>query len=309
MLLRSGDFKVRGEDHPRCPLCESTGARASYLPGAYHDGQLYRYMTCSSCWVVYVAPTPSPEVLLRFYDASYFADISEAEAVQSHRLASLEDLEAFCPRGRLLDIGCGVGSYLAAARARGWDIAGIEVSEIAVRIAGERTGAPVWLADEFKDASSHVRFDALHFGDVLEHLPNPRGALRYYLNYLCPGGVIAVDGPLEANPHLALWALQAHLWLKRALRMATTANGPPYHMWLATGKAQLAFFESAGLRTLRFEIYETPWPMPASARLGDPLPRLAKWAVGALSGCLSASWLGRRLGWGNRFRYLGRWTG
>lgn len=309
MSARSGDFKVRGEGHLGCPICGSTEARASYLPGAYHGGQLYRYMMCSSCGIVYVAPTPSPEVLLRFYDASYFADTSEAEAVEPHRLASLEDLETFCPRGRLLDIGCGTGTYLAAARGRGWDVVGVEVSEVAARIAGERTGAPVWLADELVAAAGGVRFDALHFGDVLEHLPNPRGALRYYLNYLRRGGVIAVDGPLEANPHLALWALQAHLRLKRALRMATTASVPPYHVWLATGKAQLAFFESAELATLRFRVYETPWPLPASARLGDPLPQLAKWAVGALSGRLSASWMGRRLGWGNRFRYLGRWTG
>lgn len=43
------------------------------------------------------------------------------------------------------------------------------------------------------------RFDAIHLGDVLEHLPHPASLLRE-LEPL--GGVFFIEGPLENNPSL-----------------------------------------------------------------------------------------------------------
>jgi SAM-dependent methyltransferase len=47
-------------------------------------------------------------------------------------------------RGRLLDIGCGGGGFLAAMRDRGWQVQGVEPDPEAARLARERYGLEVF---------------------------------------------------------------------------------------------------------------------------------------------------------------------
>ncbi len=62
--------------------------------------------------------------------------------------------------GRLLDVGCGNGRFLAAMRALGWEVMGVEPDPVSRSIAESVTGAPVLpsLAEaQFPHDESRVR--------------------------------------------------------------------------------------------------------------------------------------------------------
>ena len=71
----------------------------------------------------------------------------------------------------LLDVGCGTGDFLLAAKQNGWTISGIEPNEQARTIANNKVGESVFKTENlntFKEAS----FDVITLWHVLEHLPN-----------------------------------------------------------------------------------------------------------------------------------------
>jgi 2-polyprenyl-3-methyl-5-hydroxy-6-metoxy-1,4-benzoquinol methylase len=107
--------------------------------------------------------------------------------------AVLERLGRLRPvRGaRLLDVGSAYGWFLEEAVTQGADALGIEPDEnVAARSWGEvRVG-------RFPDALvPGERFDVIAFNDVLEHIPDVRGALEASRAHLQPGGLLSVNIP------------------------------------------------------------------------------------------------------------------
>jgi 2-polyprenyl-3-methyl-5-hydroxy-6-metoxy-1,4-benzoquinol methylase len=100
--------------------------------------------------------------------------------------------------GRLLDIGCGTGNFLAAARVAGYEVAGIEMDRNAARFAKERLGLqrvfPLTIS-EFLDRNPGERFDVVTFFEVLEHQASPAEFLQKVRTCVRPGGVIALSVP------------------------------------------------------------------------------------------------------------------
>jgi len=164
------------------------------------DPQRYTVVRCLSCGLAYLRPRPTPEAAGRCYPESYSGSgrggfIEALEAVYRRRqhgevacwLAGRRPL-----RGRLLDVGCGTGDLLAALRADGWSVQGVEPQALgAARARGEH-GLDV-LTGRFEDVRlPEGSFDAVVFSGVLEHLHDPVAALRRARALLTPGGLVAV---------------------------------------------------------------------------------------------------------------------
>ncbi len=67
--------------------------------------------------------------------------------------------------GRLLDLGCGVGNFLAAARDSGFEVTGVELNQSAVRFARETYGLREIFAmrpEEFRTAQSGQKVRRCH---------------------------------------------------------------------------------------------------------------------------------------------------
>jgi 2-polyprenyl-3-methyl-5-hydroxy-6-metoxy-1,4-benzoquinol methylase len=101
--------------------------------------------------------------------------------------------------GRVLDVGCGRGQLGAAVRQLGWEVWGVEQSDEACAAAGERLDRLI-RADLNDLEGVHarlgdVRFDALIFSDVLEHVYDPLGVLEKYLVFVKPGGRAFISVP------------------------------------------------------------------------------------------------------------------
>jgi 2-polyprenyl-3-methyl-5-hydroxy-6-metoxy-1,4-benzoquinol methylase len=111
------------------------------------------------------------------------------------------ELRELVPRTarRILDVGCGAGA-LGAALKRDLpeaEVIGIEAFPAAADRAEEVLDGCLRLDLQALPGLpyAHGTFDAMIFGDVLEHLHDPHGVLRTLKPYLAPDGVIVCSIP------------------------------------------------------------------------------------------------------------------
>jgi SAM-dependent methyltransferase len=107
-------------------------------------------------------------------------------------LSLLAQLRRHHPPGRLLDVGCATGDFLAAARDDGQQGEGIELSDWSSRIARAR-GLRVHQEYLEAFAATHPgEFDFVTLWGVIEHFANPRAEIRHIADLLKPGGILAL---------------------------------------------------------------------------------------------------------------------
>ena len=104
----------------------------------------------------------------------------------------------------VLDLGCGRGRIGAEVERLGFRVTGIDASPAACAVARGRI-AEVLALDilDFDALAANLgdrRFDWLVLADVLEHLPDPLAALRFYRGFLRPDGRLVVS-----LPNVAVW--------------------------------------------------------------------------------------------------------
>lgn len=154
---------------------------------------------CSGCGHRQTDPMPADAELGRAYAGAASDDYVEEESGQRETarraLARIErhlvpDPHNGAPRSRrLLDLGCWVGFLLAEARARDWEVVGVEPSQFASGYARDRLGLDVRTGELLTSPLPLRHYDAVVMGDVIEHLPRPGETLDRMAALLRPGGL------------------------------------------------------------------------------------------------------------------------
>jgi 2-polyprenyl-3-methyl-5-hydroxy-6-metoxy-1,4-benzoquinol methylase len=88
-------------------------------------------MECGRCHYRFVNPRPSQEEIARAYSAPQQYDLWLAQA-EGRRITwkkRWDLVKHYAKGGRLLDVGAGIGTFLAAAKSDGWEVV---VSQIVV---------------------------------------------------------------------------------------------------------------------------------------------------------------------------------
>jgi SAM-dependent methyltransferase len=186
-------------DDLACWTCGTTAAPDARFPNL-------GYVRCPACDLVF-APASSRERLRRLYGEAYFEDYGleggyDDDAAQRRREAQtrvrwMRDVGP--PTGRLLEIGCASGWFLAEARAVGYDAVGIEPATEMARAARDRSGAVVHAAMLEDAALDPAIFDVAVAWHVLEHLAEPRDTLVAVRAALRPGGALLLELPNIAS--------------------------------------------------------------------------------------------------------------
>jgi len=101
-------------------------------------------------------------------------------------------------RGDLLDIGCGTGNFLAAARDAGYSVSGTELDRNAARFAKDHLGLPRVLGLTISEFAEHYpddKFDVVTFFEVLEHQAAPLEFVEKVQACLRPRAYVALSVP------------------------------------------------------------------------------------------------------------------
>lgn len=200
----------------QCPVCgsrqsdplwrvESSGTENGVDPAAFRPST-DRYgetvgavVRCRDCRHGSLRSVPDPDVLAGAYESAedeVSAVEEEGQAATASR--SLELVERHVAPGRLVDVGCWTGSFVAAAAARGWQPVGLEPSGWAVEQAVAR-GLDVRQGSlddlDALTATLGGSLDCVVLCDVIEHLVDVRLAVETAARALRPGGVLYLTTP------------------------------------------------------------------------------------------------------------------
>jgi 2-polyprenyl-3-methyl-5-hydroxy-6-metoxy-1,4-benzoquinol methylase len=217
----------------RCPVC---GSRER---AALHRNEGRSYFRCLDCGMVYLTRFGSKrsapytkdyffEEYRRQYGRTYLDDWPALTGMADARLAIIESL-ALQSLGRsaglsLLDVGCAYGPCMAAAKARGHEPYGLDISPDAARYVREELDLPA-IAGDFADPATAGSFggpfDCLSMWYVIEHFEDLDTVLRNAAALLRPKGILALSTPsgegisarqgrgafFEASPedHFTIW--------------------------------------------------------------------------------------------------------
>lgn len=156
-------------------------------------------------------------------------------------------------RGRcLLDVGAADGLLSRHLTARGWRVTGLEADPEVARAGAEHCERMIVADLNQETPAVDGPFDAIVYGDVLEHLVDPGGALAALNRALAPNGVVVISVPNVA-----------HLWVRLSLlagRFDYADRGilDRTHLRFFTRRSLRALLHEAGLAVLR----ATATPVP-----------------------------------------------
>ncbi len=195
-----------------CPICG--GAEYNLL---HREGR-FQMVKCSSCQFIYLNPRPTGEAILRFYQEYLPEDESSIEAWKRmmepifQKAANI--IDQYKNRGRLLDVGTGFGFFLAEMKRRGWEVAGVDVSEKAMAYARTVLELTVYEGPLERIGFPEKDFDAVSGFYVIEHLPQPIGFLQECYRILKPGGLLLLRYPhtTPIKNLLRFFGIENHLY-------------------------------------------------------------------------------------------------
>jgi len=159
---------------------------ARRLPDRVH----YQIVRCRQCGLVRSNPILDEKTLNRLYQGSHFTYANESLFAAETYALYLKKAFAYAePGGRLLEIGCGNGSFLRKIKPLGFkELCGIEPSQEAVDNAGE---LKPWIKTGMFGPGIYPsnHFDMICAFQVFDHISRPNEFLSQCREILRPGGI------------------------------------------------------------------------------------------------------------------------
>lgn len=161
-----------------------------------------RLVQCSRCALVYVSPRVAADTIVDSYsagdDPAFVTQATARERTFDRSLARIEALTG--APGAVFDVGTAGGSFLAAARARGWQVDGCEPNAWLANWGRQHYGIDIrtgpLTAQDLPDAA----YDVVTLWDVVEHLPSPSAILERARRMVKPGGLLVLTYPDIGSP-------------------------------------------------------------------------------------------------------------
>ena len=157
------------------------------------------------------------------------------------------------PGGTLLDVGCGIGTFLARMEHR-FEVTGTEISVAGLNEARARVSKGAFVAGDIEVAlPAEGPFDVITAINVVEHLADPERAARHLAGGQEPGGLLLVHLPTIGN-RLQQWLYEG------------SYDEDITHIYRPSGSELVALFEAAGYESV-FSAYAPFVPIALMSRV------------------------------------------
>lgn len=200
------ELNSKGIEQVACNLCGADDTELLFNIPVRDDQKgiygldVWPIVRCRQCHLTYTNPRQDKEALTAYYA---FNNEYDNQFIQEWFIGSapfqrptwqrfLRVLGRYVPNGRLLDVGCGIGSFLVEARQAGYSVMGQEISPLFVTYCRETQKLTIF-DGEIEEIRDESPFDALTLFDVIEHHPDPKKLLQEMHRLLKPGGLVMIS--------------------------------------------------------------------------------------------------------------------
>lgn len=207
-----------------CPICNAPTAPLLVKRG-------HPLARCTSCDLIMMDPQPTPEYLTHLYspEAGYHSEYSDSFIAKQReqfllRINATKKLasESLKPI-RVLDIGAANGLFLDCAKEHGWKTEGIEMNGANADFC--RKNGHVMTTGSFDTyEAAPESFSVIHMGDVIEHMLDPRDAVKKSHRILAQKGIL-----IMATPNASSFFAKVSLPIARLLHIDWPHALPPAH--------------------------------------------------------------------------------
>ncbi len=228
-----------------CIYCNSKAAEFQFeLRDIFEDN--YKLLKCNACQTRFLSPPPSDEQLIQAYGRDYYG-----EGDQKFNKLTQYILDALKKRSshyftkhlrendKILDIGCGDGSFLMALKQRkNLELFGLEIEGESANRARTKKAINLKISEFKEEIYDADLFDAISIIHVFEHLPQPRMALKEIHRILKRDGIFFIE-----IPNIESW--QAKLFGKNWLHL-----DPPRHLNMMSPNTLIKELENIGFQVI-----------------------------------------------------------
>lgn len=171
-----------------CDVCGSSDSSEllALSDSAYHQ--------CNGCGLIYAKYVAEN---LQEVNEDAFSERIDKDKVKIKKIKvyrkKLRQFDRYRKTGRLLEIGCNAGTVLMAAKSRGWQVNGVDLSVTASTYAREQMELEVHTGTVETAAYPDDYFDVVYTNATLEHIRHPLSTLKECRRILRGGGIFYAD--------------------------------------------------------------------------------------------------------------------
>ncbi len=173
-----------------CDLCGSRDQRTLFIKRDHVTAEEFTLVECA-CGMAFVNPMPTDEAIKRLYPEDYLKDKPHSQALYKAMLELLPHPST----GRLLDVGCGRGDFIAMARDAGWQVEGVDLLAW-----GNPAALPIHVGDFITMELPARHYDVITAWALLEHTPRPSLFFQKISHLLKDDGKFLFTAPNFAAP-------------------------------------------------------------------------------------------------------------
>jgi 2-polyprenyl-3-methyl-5-hydroxy-6-metoxy-1,4-benzoquinol methylase len=247
MVANSVVVAKTGQQTNICPVCSGREFEQVGHPAAL---DLWRCRGCTLLVLQKENDALFAEVEQEYFGEGYLrrqGPLAE-RILQNKAKQRIRDIARLQPTGKFLDLGCGTGELIGAAKAAGYDVEGLDYSAPLARYVAKKYDVVVH-EGESSQVALHERYDVIAMSHVIEHVLQPQATVKSLAAMLKPGGLLYL-----ATPNIDCWEARYRGWgsyepyhllyfnphtiqllLEQAqFQIVSIRTGEPYSAWLNT---------------------------------------------------------------------------
>lgn len=214
------------------------------------SGKSFQIAECSSCTLRFTQDVPEVASISPYYKTEEYISHTNTskglvnriyQFVRKRTMAKKRKLveeSTGIKQGQMLDMGCGVGSFVNEMKQNGWQVTGLEPDEDARRKAKELYRLDINDTKEFYRLTPGS-FDVITMWHVLEHIHDLSAYIKQLKNILKENGKLLIAVPnytsLDAKIYHQYWA----------------AYDVPRHLYHFSPQSMELLMEKCGLRVIK----------------------------------------------------------
>lgn len=215
------------EQLTNCPICRSGSLQEGLLvQDHFLSKEIFRLDECRDCGFRFTNPRPEQSVIGKYYQSEDYLSHSNRKKGLQDRLYQLARswalgnkyklVNQFQAQGRVLDIGCGTGEFLAHLMSRGYLVEGVEPELKAQEQAIANHSIAV--VPSVEQIPNKEYYQVITLWHVLEHVPDLRATFKKLFALLADRGILIIAVPDRESwdnehygTHWAAWDVPRHL--------------------------------------------------------------------------------------------------